>query len=104
MNRKQLEAFAKAAAKSLKTEKDLSSFSRMLKEIIVETALNGAIDDHLSYEKHQSNDNSNSRNGQSSKALYTDDGPFNIDVSQDRDSSFEPQLVKQQADPTNQHG
>jgi putative transposase len=53
MNRKQLEAFAKAAAKSLKTEKDLSDFSRILKKITVETALNGAIDDHLGYEKYQ---------------------------------------------------
>jgi len=39
MNRKELEAFAREAAKSLKTEKDLSDFSRMLKKITVETAL-----------------------------------------------------------------
>ena len=30
MNKKELEAFAKEAAKTLKTEKDLSDFSRML--------------------------------------------------------------------------
>ncbi len=35
MNRKQLEAFAKEAAKTLKTEKDLSDFSHMLKKITV---------------------------------------------------------------------
>ena len=40
MNRKELEAFAREAAKSLKTEKDLSDFSRMLKKITVEAALN----------------------------------------------------------------
>lgn len=38
MNRKELEAFAREAAKSLKTEKDLSDFSRMLKKITVEAA------------------------------------------------------------------
>jgi hypothetical protein len=31
MNQKELLAFAKEAAKSMKTEKDLSDFSRMLK-------------------------------------------------------------------------
>ena len=96
MNKKELEAFAKEAAKTLKTEKDLSDFSRMLKKITVEAALNGEMDDHLGYEKHQISDNSNSRNGHSSKTLYTDDGPFDIDVPRDRDSSFEPQLVKKQ--------
>ena len=41
---------------------------------------------------------SNSRNGRSSKTLYTDDGTMDIDVprDRDRDSSFEPQLVKKQ--------
>ncbi len=52
MNKKELEAFAKEAAKTLKTEKDLSDFSRMLKKITVEAALNGEMDDHLGYEKH----------------------------------------------------
>jgi transposase-like protein len=50
MNRKQLKVFAKEAAKSLKTEKDLSDFSRMLKKITVEAAFNGAMDDH--FDKH----------------------------------------------------
>ena len=96
MNRKDLEAFAKEAAKTLKTEKDLSDFSRMLKKVTVEAALNAELDDHLGYEKHQPNTNSNSRNGYSSKTLQTDDGAVDIDVPRDRDSSFEPQLVKKQ--------
>lgn len=96
MKRKDLEAFAKEAAKTLKTEKDLSDFSRMLKKVTVEAALNAELDDHLGYEKHQPNTNSNSRNGYSSKTLQTDDGAVDIDVPRDRDSSFEPQLVKKQ--------
>jgi len=96
MNWKELEAFAKEAAKSLKTEKDLSDFSRMLKKVTVEAALGAELDDHLGYDKHQSNGNSNSRNGYSNKTLSTDDGTFDIDVPRDRDSSFEPQLVKKQ--------
>jgi putative transposase len=35
MNQKELLAFAKEAAKSMKTEKDLSNFSRVLKKVTV---------------------------------------------------------------------
>lgn len=94
MNRKELEAFAKEAAKSLKTEKDLNDFSRMLKKITVEAALNAELDDHLGYDKHQPSSSGNSRNGYSSKTLITEDGQFQVDIPRDRDSSFEPQLVK----------
>ena len=96
MNKKELEAFAKEAAKSLKTEKDLSDFSRMLKKVTVEAALNAELDDHLGYERHHSSEQFNSRNGYSGKTLHTDDGTVDIDVPRDRDSSFEPQLVKKQ--------
>jgi len=96
MDKKELEAFAKKAAKSIKTEKDLSNFSQMLKKITVEAALNAELDDHLGYDKHQPSDNLNSRNGYSSKTLITDDGQFEVDIPRDRDSSFEPQIVKKQ--------
>ena len=96
MNKKQLEAFAREAAKTLKTEKDLSDFSQMLTKITIEAALNAELDDHLGYEKHVQSDNPNSRNGYSTKTLKTGDGQFEIDTPRDRDGSFEPQLVKKQ--------
>ena len=96
MNKKQLEAFAREAAKTLKTEKDLSDFSQMLTKITIEAALNAELDDHLGYEKHVLSDNPNSRNGYSTKTLKTEDGQFEIDTPRDRDGSFEPQLVKKQ--------
>ncbi|MDH5778411.1 MAG: IS256 family transposase [Gammaproteobacteria bacterium] len=96
MNRKEIEAFAREAAKNIKTEKDLSDFSKLLKKITVEAALNAELDDHLGYDKHQQSANSNSRNGYSSKMLITEDGSFPVDVPRDRDSSFEPQIVKKQ--------
>jgi len=49
MNQKELLAFAKEAAKSMKTEKELSDFSRMLKKVTVEAALGAELDDHLGY-------------------------------------------------------
>ena len=96
MNKKQLEAFAREAAKTLKTEKDLSDFSQMLTKITIEAALNAELDDHLGYEKHVQSNNQNSRNGYSTKTLKTEDGQFEIDTPRDRDGSFEPQLVKKQ--------
>lgn len=96
MNKKEVEAIAREAAKGIKTEQDLNDFSRMLKKITVEAALNAELDAHLGYDKHQSSDNGNSRNGYSSKTLMTEDGQFEVDIPRDRDSSFEPQLVKKQ--------
>jgi len=96
MNRKELEAFAKETAESTKSEKDLSDFTKMLKKIPVEAALNAELDEHLGYDKHQASDNPNSRNDYSTKTLMTDDGSFEVDVPRDRDSSFEPRIVKKQ--------
>lgn len=94
MNKKELEAFALEAAKGIKTEKDLNDFSLMMTKITVEAALNAELNEHLGYEKHQSSSLGNSRNGFSSKQIRTQDGQFDLDIPRDRDSSFEPQLVK----------
>lgn len=94
MNKKELEAFAREAAKTIKTESDLNDFRQMLTKVTVETALNAELDDHLGYSKHQSSDSSNSRNGYGSKTLKTEDGQFDLNTPRDRDGSFEPKLVK----------
>lgn len=94
MNKKELEAFAKEAAKGIKTPEDLNEFSQMLKKITVEAALNAEMDEHLGYEKHSKSASSNSRNGKSSKRVKTEDGQFELDTPRDREGSFEPQLVK----------
>lgn len=94
MNKKELEAFAKKAAKSINTPEDLNEFSQMLKKITVEAALNAEMDEHLGYQKHQKSTSTNSRNGNSSKRVKTEDGEFELDTPRDRDGSFEPKLVK----------
>lgn len=96
MDQKQLEAFAREAAKSIKTEADLNNFQQMLTKVTVETALNVELDEHLGYEKNQPNANANSRNGRSSKIVKTTDGQFELNTPRDRDGTFEPQLVKKQ--------
>lgn len=94
MNKEELEAFAKEAAKSIKTPDDLNQFSQMLKKITVEAALNAEMDEHLGYQKHSKSTSSNSRNGKTSKRIKTEDGEFELDTPRDREGSFEPQLVK----------
>ena len=96
MDQKQLEAFAREAAKTLKTEKDLNNFSQMLTKITVEAALNAELDEHLGYSKHRQSSTSNSRNGTSTKTIITDDGQFELETPRDREGLFEPQLVKKQ--------
>lgn len=63
MNKEELEAFAREAAKGLKTEKDLNEFSQMLTKVAVEATLNAELDDHLGYSKHEASSTDNSRNG-----------------------------------------
>lgn len=94
MNRQELEAFAKEAAKSIKTPDDLNQFSQMLKKITIEAALNAEMDEHLGYQKHQISTSSNSRNGKSSKRIKTEDGEFELATPRDRNGFFEPELVK----------
>jgi len=94
MNKKELQAFAREAAKSIKSEKDLSDFSQMLTKVTVEAALNIELDEHLGYSKSEPSETDNSRNGFSSKTLRTEEGQFEVDIPRDRQGEFEPQLVK----------
>src|SRR5688572_30776566 len=66
-----------------------------LTKIVLESALDGELTDHLGYDKHDpaGNDSGNSRNGTRSKTVLTDVGPVEIDVPRDRDASFEPKIV-----------
>ncbi len=69
MDKKALEAFAREATKSIKTESDLDEFRKMLTKVTVETALNVELDEHLGYEKHSPKPSSNSRNGYTASRL-----------------------------------
>lgn len=67
-----------------------------LTRLVVESALEGEITDHLGYDKHDpaGKNGGNSRNGTRQKTLLTEVGPVPIDVPRDRDGSFEPQIVR----------
>jgi putative transposase len=63
---------------------------------VVESALDGELDDHLGYSRHDpaGRDGGNSRNGRRSKTVLTEAGPVDIEVPRDRDGSFDPRLVR----------
>ncbi|WP_336217186.1 IS256 family transposase [Nonomuraea sp. LPB2021202275-12-8] len=67
-----------------------------LTKLVLESALEGEITDHLGYDKHQRSggETTNSRNGARSKTVITDVGPVEITVPRDRDGSFEPKIVR----------
>lgn len=50
--------------------------------------------EHLGYEKSERSDSDNYRNGTKKKTLRSKYGEFEIDVPKDRNSTFEPQVVK----------
>lgn len=94
LDQDQLQSIAKELAKNVKTQEDLSSLSSMLVKMTVEAALGAEMEQHLGYAKNESNNSSNSRNGHSKKTLKGDHGQIEITVPRDRESSFEPIIVK----------
>jgi transposase-like protein len=66
-----------------------------LTKMVIEGALEGEMDDHLGYARHDraGRDSGNSRNGHRAKTVLTEAGGVEISVPRDRDSSFEPKIV-----------
>src|SRR5438067_3052806 len=66
-----------------------------LTKMVIEGALEGELDDHLGYVRHdpEGRDGGNSRNGRRAKTVLTDTEPVELSVPRDRDSSFEPKSV-----------
>nr|WP_273037800.1 IS256 family transposase [Schwartzia succinivorans] len=90
----------RAIIQQLFQEYDIESASDIqdaLKDLLggtIKEMMETEMDSHLGYEKSQRSDNKNSRNGYKTKNLNSSYGSFQIEVPQDRESSFEPQVVK----------
>lgn len=69
---------------------------QQLTKAIVERALQGELTHHLGYDKHapEGKNSGNSRNGTTPKTIQGKRGQLQIEVPRDRNSEFEPQLVK----------
>jgi putative transposase len=69
---------------------------KQLTKAMIERCLQTEMEEHLGYPKHghKAEEQSNVRNGKSRKKLKSEHGELEIAVPRDRDSSFEPVLVK----------
>lgn len=79
--------------KQFRTGAELTSFLEQLQKRGIEQLLEGELDDHLGYEKHERTQNGNARNGHTSKIIKTTSGESKISVPRDRDGSFNPLLI-----------
>ena len=84
--------------KDYQKPKDIIGENGLLKQLtkaLVERALQAELSSHLGYEKHspEGHNSGNTRNGTSRKQLKGEFGTVEIQVSRDRQASFEPKLV-----------
>ena len=78
----------------IKTAADLQDAVKDLLGDTIKDMLEEEMNEHLGYEKYKHSDNPDSRNGYKSKEIMSSAGSITIDVPQDRDSAFEPKVVK----------
>jgi putative transposase len=80
----------------VKTQSDLQAMILGLKSRIIESALNGEMNHHLSNSRSSSEEDVpyNRRNGYSGKLVKTDSGDLSINIPRDRAAEFEPLLVQ----------
>jgi len=88
------ELVEQARAEGLQLTGDGGLLAKLTK-LVVESALEGEMDDHLGYSKSDSagRGSGNSRNGRRAKTVLTEAGPVELEVPRDRESSFEPKIV-----------
>ena len=67
-----------------------------LRKRVVEAMLDGELTSHLGYRPHDpvGHGTGNSRNGYSAKKVQSKDGELELEVPRDRNSSFEPQVLR----------
>jgi len=88
------ELLDKEFLKQFKNSKDFGSFMDELYKRGIESMLEGEMEAHLGYSKHQARTNKeNARNGFTKKQLKSEHGQVEIEVPRDRMSEFEPAIL-----------
>lgn len=93
MELKTQDSLTDAFLKQLKTGEELQAFLRDIHKRGLEKILEGELDAHLGYDKHEKTPSSNARNGTQKKMIKTEFGETPIEVPRDRESSFDPVLI-----------
>lgn len=78
----------------IKSAEDIQEALKDLLGGTIQSMLEAEMDDHLGYAPYERADNTNARNGKKSKTIRSKYGEMDIDVPQDRESSFEPKVVR----------
>lgn len=78
----------------IQTAEDIQDALKDLLEGTIKEMMEAEMDDHLGYSKSQRSESDDYRNGYKSKRVNSSYGSMEIDVPQDRRSTFEPQIVK----------
>ena len=78
----------------IQTAEDVQEALKDLLGGTIKELMEAEMDTHLGYQKSERSDGDNYRNGYKSKRVNTNYGSMEIDVPQDRNSSFDPQVVK----------
>lgn len=78
----------------IQTADDIQDALKDLLGGTIQEMMEAEMDEHLGYDKYERSSESNYRNGTKTKRVRSKYGEFDIDVPQDRQSTFEPKIVQ----------
>ena len=78
----------------IETAEDIQDALKDLLGGTIKEMMEAEMDEHLGYKKSERSDSDNYRNGYKSKQAGSSYGAMTIDVPQDRNSTFDPQVVR----------
>ena len=92
-NKKQLKEFVKN--NGIKTGDDLTNTMKDLYKDLIEVMLEGELDNHLGYDKHDyvNKETTNSRNGKYNRSIKSSFGDVVLNMPRDREGSFQADLL-----------
>ena len=78
----------------IKTAEDIQDALKDLLGGTIQEMLEAEMTQHLGYEPYERSETTNARNGRKVKTIHSKYGEAEIEVAQDREGTFEPQIVK----------
>ena len=81
---------------SIKSGTDVNSIMRDMMSVLLEGVLDEELNEELGYSKYDyhNKETDNSRNGHSQKTMHITYGDMDVAIPRDRNSEYEPQLIK----------
>ena len=90
---KNQEELSEDFGKHFKSVEEMESFLKKIYKRGIESMLEGEMEAHLGYPKHQLSKDDNARNGHRNRTLKTEYGELDVQIPRDRSSSYEPVLL-----------